>query len=87
MKLCAEDLRYARAIDLQDLTGLDASNFAAWSSTRHISEKNLGVIAAALGMEKSEVLRGFELRRQDTKAAKAVTEKLSALMELAAQPA
>jgi hypothetical protein len=87
MKLCAEDIRYARAIDLQGLTGIDASNFAAWSSTRHISERNLGVIAKALGMEKSEVLRGFEMRRRDTQTAKDVAAKLEQWVQLAAQTA
>ncbi|MEP0923476.1 hypothetical protein [Leptolyngbya sp. ST-U4] len=82
MRLCAEDIRYARAIDLQAITGIDASNFTAWSSRRHISERNLGVIADALGIEKSEVLRGFELRRQDTRMAREVAEKLERLQQL-----
>lgn len=76
--LTAEDIRHARAIDLSKLTGIDASNFAAWSSSRHISERNLGVIATALGMEKAEVLRGFELRRHDNRTAQEVSAKLEA---------
>lgn len=77
--LTAEDIRHVRAIDLARLTEIDASNFAAWSSTRHISERNLGVIATALGMEKAEVLRGFELRRHDNRTAQTVAAKLESL--------
>jgi hypothetical protein len=78
--LTAEDIRHARAIDLEKLTGIHASNFAAWSNARHISEKNLTVIAQALGMEKPEVLRGFELRRHDNRTAQTVAAKLEALI-------
>ncbi|MDX2215256.1 MAG: hypothetical protein SFY66_18475 [Oculatellaceae cyanobacterium bins.114] len=78
--LTAEDIRYARNVDLQKLTGIHASNFAAWSNNRHISERNLGAIAQALGMEKSEVLRGFELRRKDNQTTAKITERIEALI-------
>ena len=78
--LNADDLRYARATDLQELTGIHASNFAAWTHKRHISEKNLKVIADALGMPKHEVLRGFEMRRKDEVAAREVQAKLEKLI-------
>lgn len=78
--LTAEDIRHARAIDLARLTRIDASNFASWSASRHISERNLGVIATALGMEKAEVLQGFELRRRDNQTAQSVAAKLEALL-------
>lgn len=39
--LTAEDIRYARNIDLAAVTEIDPSNFAAWSNSRGISERNL----------------------------------------------
>ncbi|MBD2462295.1 hypothetical protein H6G89_14700 [Oscillatoria sp. FACHB-1407] len=77
--LTAEEFRFARAIDLERLTGIDASCFAAWSKTRQISERNLEAIATALSMTKGEVLRGFELRRQDTQLATQVSSRLKEL--------
>ncbi|WNZ22719.1 hypothetical protein HJG54_07520 [Leptolyngbya sp. NK1-12] len=84
--LTAKDIRHARAIDLARLTGIDASNFAAWSNHRHISKRNLGIIATALGMEKSEVLRGFELRRHDNRTAQTVAAKLARATSPQEQP-
>jgi hypothetical protein len=56
------------------------TNFAAWSNLREISGRNLNQIAAALGMEKHEVLRGLELRKADTALARTVQQKLATLI-------
>jgi hypothetical protein len=62
------------------LTGIHASNFAAWSSTRAISEKNLKIIAQSLGIDKSEALKGLELRRRDVAIAREVQAKFEKLI-------
>jgi hypothetical protein len=78
--ITAEDIRYARNVELATLTGIDSTAFAAWSSSREISGRNLKIIATALGMEKHEVLQGIELRKTDTAIARAVQQKLEALI-------
>ena len=78
--LTAEDIRHARNIDLAQLTGFDPTAFAAWSNSREISGRNLKIIATALGIEKHEVLKGLELRKQDSAIARAVQQKLEALI-------
>ena len=75
----AEDLRYAKAIDLERVTGIHSTAFSAWSSDRAISEKNIIVIAKALGISKSEALRGLDLRRQDNKRCRKVAQMLESL--------
>jgi hypothetical protein len=80
--LTAEDIRYARNVDLASLTKFDATAFAAWSNAREISGRNLNAIAQALGMEKHEVLRGIELRKQDTVTARKVQAKLEQLLTI-----
>lgn len=78
--LTAEDIQHARNVDLEALTGFDSTAFAAWSASREISGRNLNIIATALNMEKHEVLRGIELRKQDTAIARAVQQKLERLI-------
>lgn len=82
LMLTLEDIRYARHTQLAELTGFDASNFAAWSSHRRISEKNLTVIAEKLNMSKLQVLEGLDLRRQDTAISRQVQEKLDRVIAL-----
>lgn len=81
--LTAQDIRFARFIHLAALTGIDPSNFAAWSSgNRGISEKNLEVLSERLSMAKSAVLEGLELRREDTAIARQVHQKFEQLIAL-----
>lgn len=84
MAFTSEDIRYLKHIQLAVLTGIDASNFSAWSSYRRISERNLERIAEKLGMSKSELLEGLELRRKDVqmrRKARAKADRLIDLME------
>ncbi|MGF1566868.1 MAG: hypothetical protein ACFCVD_02135 [Nodosilinea sp.] len=78
--LTAEDIRYLRPIQLSALTQIQSDSFSAWSSTRRISEASLTAIANALGIDREEVLRGFDLRRQDSAHAKAAKEKAARLL-------
>ena len=77
----AEDIRHLRHIQLEMLTGIDASNFSAWSNTRGISERNLERIAPRLGMTKGELMKGLDLRRQDAATARASRSKADRLIE------
>lgn len=76
-----EDLRHLRHIELETLTGINASSFSAWTSTRKISERNLEKIAQKLGMTKSELIEGLDLRREDAAKSKRVRAKADQLIE------
>lgn len=80
--LTAEDIRYARNIDLAAVTEIDPSNFAAWSNSRGISERNLNLIAQRLGISKLEFMQGLELRRQDAAITREVAAKFEKLIAL-----
>lgn len=80
--LTIEDIRYVRHVQLEILTGINASNFSAWSSHRRISERNLERIAEGVGMTKSELIQALELRRQDTAIAKLAQHKAEKLIQL-----
>lgn len=80
--LTAEDIRYAKHTQLAALTGIDASNFSAWGSSRGISERNIDRIAEALGMSKLAFMEGLELRRKDAAAARSAQEKLERYIQL-----
>lgn len=81
LALTIEDVRYVKNIQLQNLTGIDASNFSAWSSHRQISERNLERIAARLGMTKGEFIEALDLRRRDTARAKIAEIKADRLTQ------
>jgi hypothetical protein len=76
VKLTIEDIRYARHIDLAALTGFGASDFAAWTKSRGLSERSLNAISQELGMEKPDLLKGLELRREDAAIARKVQERM-----------
>jgi hypothetical protein len=80
MLLTAEDIRYLRPAQLSTLTRIQADYFSAWSATRRISEANLTAIAKALGIDREEVLKGFDLRREDNALAKVAQKKAVQLM-------
>lgn len=80
VKLTIEDIRYARHIDLAALTGFGARDFAAWTKSRGLSERSLNVLAEQLGMEKTDLLKGLELRRQDAALARKVQERIKQLI-------
>lgn len=80
--LLAEDIRHLRHTQLARLTGIDPSNFSAWSRNRRISERNLERIAQQLGIAKPELLQGIELRRQDAAIAQSAQAKADALIAL-----
>ncbi|HEY9762379.1 MAG TPA: hypothetical protein V6D07_07625 [Trichocoleus sp.] len=78
--LTPDDIRYLKPAQLARLTRIDARYFSAWSTSRSISEKSLELIAQALGLTKSEVLQGFDLRREDAALAQAAQVKASKLI-------
>jgi hypothetical protein len=80
--LSVEEIRYIRHSQLALLTGIDASNFPRWDSGKRISERTLERIAQGLHTSKLDVLRGFELRRQDVAIARTAQEKAEQLIML-----
>ena len=78
--LSAQDIRHLRHIQLARLTGIDASSFSAWSSRRRFSERSLEQLEQRLGIPKSDILQGFDLRRQDMTTARAAQAKADALI-------
>jgi transcriptional regulator with XRE-family HTH domain len=83
--LSVEDIRYMRHSQLAELTGIDPSNFVAWSHRRRISERSLERIAQRLNISKADLLKGIELRRQDAaiaRAAQTKTDQLIAFLRL-----
>lgn len=78
--LSAEDIRYLRPVQFALLTKIHSSYFSAWSASRQISERSLEQIAVSLCIPKSEVLRGFDLRRQDTASTLAAQHKANELL-------
>lgn len=80
--LTVEDIRHLRHTQLSQLTGIDPSNFSAWSRQRRISERNLERMATQLGLSKSDLLTGIELRRQDAAIARIAQAKAKRLIEL-----
>lgn len=88
--LTPDDIRYLRPAQLAILTTIDASYFSAWSTGRQMSERSMELIAHALGITKSDVLQGFELRRKDSALARTAqdkAEKLIAYLEAQKEPA
>lgn len=78
--LTAEDIRYARNVDLSALTNIDPSNFAAWTAKRKLSERNMNLIAERLGMDKYEFMRGLEMKRADVAIAREVQAKFEKII-------
>lgn len=78
--LTDEDIRHLRQVQMAALTGIHPTYFSAWSSYRRISERSLVAIASALGVEPSEILRGFALRRMDIACAKEAQAKADKLI-------
>ncbi|NJO74189.1 MAG: hypothetical protein HC833_10800 [Leptolyngbyaceae cyanobacterium RM1_406_9] len=81
LTLLAEDIRYLRHTQLSLLTGIDPSNFSAWSNHRRISERSLERVAQMLGMSKLDLLKGLELRRQDAAIARTTQAKANRLIK------
>jgi len=81
LALTIEDIQHLRYIQLSLLTGIDASNFSAWSNDRRISERSLERIASRLGMSKVDLLKGLELRRQNAAIARAAQSKATRLIK------
>jgi len=80
--LSAEDIRYIRPCQFAELTGLAPGYFSAWSHARGISERSLERLAHQLGMGKAELLKGFDLRREDQTNARAAQAKAAQLIAL-----
>ncbi|MBD2019234.1 hypothetical protein H6F43_03435 [Leptolyngbya sp. FACHB-36] len=82
--LSVEDIRHLKHIQLSYLTGFDPSNFAAWNGNRRISERSLERIAQSIGMDKPDLLRALELRRQDAAIARNAQTKADKLISFLA---
>lgn len=80
LALSAEDIRHLRHSQLARLTGIDPSSFSAWSQQRRFTERTLDQLALCLGIPKSVVLQGFDLRRQDVATARLAQEKAEQLI-------
>lgn len=78
--LTAEDIRYIRNSQLAILTRIYASSFPKWDQGKTLSERTLERIASGLCTTKLEVLKGFELRRQDVEIARAAQSKANQLI-------
>jgi hypothetical protein len=78
--LSAEEIRYIRHTQFSQLTGIRANNFPRWDRGRRISEQTLERLAVGLRTSKLEVLKGFELRRQDVAIARAAQAKAEQLI-------
>lgn len=78
--LSAADIRYLRHSQLARLTGIDASCFSAWSRYRCCSERTLEQISHRLGIPKTDILQGFDLRRQDVATARTAQDKAEQLI-------
>lgn len=80
LTLTIEDLRYLKYSQLAQITGIAASSFSAWSRSRCFSERTLDQIAQRLGLGKTDILQGFDLRRQDMAAARLAQDKAERLI-------
>lgn len=80
LTLTIEDIRYLKHSQLAQITGIDASSFSAWSRYRCFSERTLNQIAQCLGMPKTDILQGFDLRRRDMAAARLAQDKAEQLI-------
>jgi hypothetical protein len=78
--LSVEDIRHLRHSQLARLTGIDASSFSAWSRYRCFSERSLDQIAHRLSIPKTDILQGFDLRRQDIAIARTAQDKAERLI-------
>ena len=86
LTLSAQDIRYLRPCQLAQLTGIAPGYFSAWSTTRGISERSLERLAHQLGLSKADLLRGFDLRREDQAIARAAQKKANQLIALFTSP-
>jgi len=85
LTLTLEDIPYLRNSQLAQLTGTDPSNFSAWKQRRGISERKLGELSRRIGISKDELLRAFDMIRQETQKAQAVRAKADRLIEFLKQ--
>lgn len=75
LTLTVEDIRYLRPTQLAALTNIPARYFSAWSATRSMSETSIKTVSDALGIDREEVLKAFDLRRKDWNSVKAAEAK------------
>jgi hypothetical protein len=80
LMLTVEDIRYLRPTHLAALTKIPARYFSAWSANRSMSETSIKTVADALGIDREEVLKAFDLRRRDWNSVKAAEAKALKLM-------
>lgn len=82
--ITVQDLRLAKPIVLERLTGIPAPQFFRWSMTRIPSQKSINRVAKALEVEPEIVVQAFELRKADYQAAQIAYQKFEVLLEKSA---
>ena len=82
-KITAEDIRAAKPIVLQRLTGFSSSSFINWSKGQEMNTRTVKLIAAKLGVTPGEVMEGIRLRKVDHKAMKEAEAKFTHLLAAA----
>jgi hypothetical protein len=81
MMITAQDIRLAKPIVLERLTGIPAPYFFRWSVGRKLNKKSVSRVASALKISPEVVIEGFRLRREDYAATQEVYAKFDRLLE------
>ena len=82
-EISPQDIRLAKPITLERLTGISSACFCHWSADREMTGRSVKRIAVALKTTPAVVLEGFELRRLDYRMAQASYQKFDELLEVA----
>lgn len=85
LSLTVEEISYLRNCQLAAITGVNASYFSAWTLRRQISERLLGTIAARMGLDKGDLLKALELKRQEAQKAAQIRAKADRLIQFLKQ--
>jgi hypothetical protein len=78
--ITAQDIRLAKPITLERLTGIPAPNFFNWSMSRIPTRRSINRIAVALNVSPEVVEKGFEMRKKDYWEAQEAHKKLDKLL-------
>ena len=78
----AADIRLAKPIVLQRLTGIQSANFCHWSQDREMNTKTIRRIAESLNTSPGEIMEGFRLRRIDSIEIRKTEAKLNDLIAI-----
>lgn len=82
ISISAEDIRLAKPIALQRLTGISAASFVHWSNYREMNTRTIRRLAESLHTTPGEIMEGFRLRRIDSQAIKQAEAKFNYLLAM-----